>query len=66
MKPTINKLLEMKQNMPEMGLAPKIKLLDHFIDTEMKVVKKAADDEESVNQNWILLDEFFQRMVIEK
>lgn len=66
LKPTINKLLEMKQNMPEMGLAPKIKLLDHFIDTEMKVVKKAADDEESVNQNWILLDEFFQRMVIEK
>ena len=63
---SIDKLLEMKQNMPKMGLAPKIKLLDHFIDTEMEAVKKAADEMESVNQNWTLLDDFFRRMIIGK
>ena len=66
LKPIIDKLLEMKQNIPEMGLAPKIKLLDHFINTEMKAVKKAADEMESVNQNWTLLDDFFRRMIIGK
>ena len=66
LKPIIDKLLEMKQNMPKMGLAPKIKLLDHFIDTEMEAVKKAADEMESVNQNWTLLDDFFRRMIIGK
>ena len=66
LQPIIDKLLEMKQNMPEMGLAPKIKLLDHFIDTEMEAVKKAADEMESVNQNWTLLDDFFRRMIIGK
>ena len=66
LKPIIDKLLEMKQNMPEMGLAPKIKLLDHFINTEMEAVKKAADEMESVNQNWTLLDDFFRRMIIGK
>ena len=63
---SIDKLLEMKQNMPEMGLAPKIKLLDHFINTEMEAVKKVADEMESVNQNWTLLDDFFRRMIIGK
>ena len=62
---TVKKLLEMKQNMPEMGLAPKIKVLDDFIDTELEAIKKAADDEESLNRDWTLLDEFFLRMVKE-
>ena len=62
---TVKKLLEMKQNMPEMGLAPKIKVLDDFIDTELEAIKKAADDEESLDRDWTLLDEFFLRMVKE-
>lgn len=66
LKTIIDNLLKMKQNMPEMGLAPKIKALDEFIDTELQVVKRVADEEESVNQNWSLLNEFFQEMVIEK
>ena len=62
---TVKKLLEMKQNMPEMGLAPKIKVLDDFIDTELEAIKKAADEEESLERDWTLLDEFFLRMVKE-
>ena len=62
---TVKKLLEMKQNMPEMGLAPKIKVLDDFIDTELEAIKKAADGEESLDRDWTLLDEFFLRMVKE-
>ena len=62
---TVKKLLEMKQNMPEMGLAPKIKVLDDFIDTELEAIKKAADDEDALNRDWALLDEFFLRMVKE-
>ena len=62
---TVKKLLEMKQNMPEMGLAPKIKVLDDFIDTELEAIKKAADEEDALNRDWALLDEFFLRMVKE-
>ena len=66
LKTTIDNLLEMKQNMPEMGVAPKIALLDEFIDTEMEAVQKAADEEETVTQEWTLLNEFFWKMVIGK
>lgn len=62
---TVKKLLEMKQNMPEMGLAPKIKVLDDFIDMELEAIKKAADEEDALNRDWALLDEFFLRMVKE-
>ena len=60
----IDNLLDMKQRMPEMGLAPKIKELDDFIDAELEAVKKAADEEESVKRDWDLLNEFFYRQVM--
>ena len=66
LKTIIDNLLEMKQNMPEMGLASKIKVLDEFIDTELVMVKRVADEEESLNLDWSLLDEYFKKMVIEK
>ena len=61
--PTIDKLLEMKKNMPEMGLAPKISVLDEFINTELEAVKQAADVEKSIKTDWKLLDDFFQKVV---
>ena len=60
----IDKLLDMKQKMPEMGLASKIKELDDFIDAELEKVKKAADEEETVKRDWDLLNEFFYRQVM--
>lgn len=65
LRATVENLLEMKQNMPEMGLAPKIRVLDDFIDMELEAVKKAADEEETLNRDWTLLDEFFLKMVKE-
>ena len=62
----IDNLLDMKQRMPEMGLAPKIKELDDFIEQELESVKKAADEEENTKNDWALLDEFFNRMVREE
>lgn len=65
LRSTVENLLEMKQNMPEMGLAPKIRVLDDFIDTELEAIKKAADEEETVSRDWTLLDKFFLKLVME-
>lgn len=59
----IEELLELKQRMPEMGMAPQIKVLDDFIETDLEAVKKAADEEESVKRDWSQLNEFFYRLV---
>ena len=39
----VNELLDKKQKMPEMGLAPKIKELDCFIKKELETIRLAAD-----------------------
>ena len=62
--PTIDKLLEMKRDTPEMGLAPKISVLDDFINDELEAVKQAADVEESTKTDWKVLDDFFQKVVV--
>lgn len=62
----VDNLLDMKQKMPEMGLAPKIKELDEFIEKELKLIKRAADDEEAIKSDWKELDEFFYRLVCGK
>ncbi len=59
----VDELLKMKQNMPEMGLAPRIKRLDDFIEFELEKVKKAADEEESVKNDWALLNDYFYKNV---
>lgn len=45
----IDNLLEMKQQMPEMGFAAKIRELNEYIERELVVVKQAADDEEAIH-----------------
>lgn len=62
----IDGLLEMKQRMPETCLAPKIKELDDFIGVELKIVKKAADEEETVKNDWLVLNDYFYRIVMDK
>lgn len=59
LKDIINHLLDMKQKMPEMGLASKIKEIDEFIETEFEIVKKAADEAESVKNDWKSLNKYF-------
>ena len=54
----------MKQRMPEMGFATKIKELDEFIERELVAVKQAADDEEVLHRSWDLLDDYFYEQVM--
>ena len=42
------------------------KILNVLLLGNPEAVKKAADEMESVNQNWTLLDDFFRRMIIGK
>ncbi|MBP9997314.1 MAG: nucleotidyltransferase domain-containing protein [Lachnospiraceae bacterium] len=44
LRPIVDELLKMKQQMPEMGLAAKVKELDDFINRELQKVKQAADE----------------------
>lgn len=66
LKDIINNLLDMKQKMPEIGLAPKIKELDDFIETELAVIKKAADEAKDVKNEWELLNKYFCETVCER
>ena len=63
LKDIINNLLDMKQKMPEMGLASKIKELDEFIESELEVVKKAADEAENLKNDWEALNNYFNETV---
>lgn len=59
LRETIDGLLEMKKNMPEMGLAPRIIQLDSFIESELENIKRAADEEGTMQNDWTLLNRFF-------
>lgn len=61
----VNELLEMKQIMPEMGMAPKIKILDEFIEKELARIKSAADQADQNRTDWKLLNQFFCDLVKE-
>lgn len=63
-RPIIDNLLEKKQNMPEMGLAPKIKELDDFIKKELKLAKQATDETEAMHCLWERLDSFSNEQVV--
>lgn len=59
LKDIIKHLLDMKQKMSEMGLTSKIKELDEFIEAELEIVKKAADEAENVKNDWGPLNKYF-------
>lgn len=61
---TIQQLLKMKQDTSEMGISSKIPELDEFIDKEFILIKKAADEAESITRDWDLLNKFFYNQVM--
>lgn len=63
LKMKVNELLEMKQIMPEMGIAPKIKQLDDYIDNELMRIKDAANLADTNRTEWKVLNEFFYNQV---
>lgn len=63
LRPIVDRLLEMKRNVSELGTGLKIKELDDYIDKEFVEIKKVADEIEPTKQDWKALDEFFYRVV---
>ncbi len=59
----VDKLLERKKNTKEMGLEPRIKELDAFIDEELISIKEVADKTEVNKKDWNALNEYFIKLV---
>lgn len=57
----MDELLDRKQKMPEMGLAPKIWLLELFIDSELEMIKQAVDQTETDSNTWDTLNRYFMK-----
>lgn len=59
LKPEVEKLLEMKMNMSEMGLAPKIQALNDYIEQSMDEIKVYAEQMQEKERSISLLNDFF-------
>lgn len=62
--PEVNKLLDMKKTLPEMGKAPRIQIINDYIERELREIKVAAEDIEEQAIEWDDLNELFLRMVV--
>lgn len=61
--PEVNRLLNMKKTLPEMGKAPKIQSINEYIERELCEIKVAAEEIEEQVVKWDDLNELFLRMV---
>ena len=62
--PEVNRLLDMKKSLPEMGKAPRIQVINDYIEREPREIKVAAEgiDEQAVE--WDNLNKLFLRVVV--
>lgn len=63
LKPELMRLLELKKTLPEMGMAPKIQILNDYIERVMPEIKSIAERVEDTSPDWAALNELFQRIV---
>lgn len=63
LKAEVDRLVEMKKNLPETELAPKIQIINDYIEREMPRVKMIADDIDDVDKEWEPLNELFRRVM---
>ena len=63
LKPELDRLLELKKSLPEMGMAPKIPVLDVYIQQKMLEIKSLAEEAEGKVSDWDTLNALFLRMV---
>lgn len=64
--PELSRLLEMKKNMPEMGLAPKIEVFNDYIERVMPEIKLLAESQEETSVIWNPLNQLFLRILQEE
>lgn len=63
LKPELMRLLELKKTLPEMGMAPKIQILNDYIERVMPEIKSIAERVEDTSPDWAALNELFLRIV---
>lgn len=63
LKPELERLLELKKTLPEMGRAPKIPVIDAYIQQKLTEIKALAEKVEGKPSEWDSLNELFLRMV---
>lgn len=63
--PELSRLLEMKKNMPEMGLAPKIDVFNDYIERVIPEIKLLAESQEETSVMWNPLNQLFLRILHE-
>ena len=62
--PEVNRLLDMKKTLPEMGKAPRIQIINDYIERELREIKVAAEGIEEQAVEWDGLNKLFLRMVV--
>ena len=63
LRPELNRLLEMKKTLPEMGMAPKVQVFNDYIEKVMPDIKEAAEKIEETEKDWDALNELFLQYV---
>ena len=63
LKTELDRLLELKKTLPEMGMSPKIEVIDSYIQKTLPEIKAQAENIEGKMSEWDALNELFLRMV---
>lgn len=67
MKPTVEKLLEMKMNTSEMGTDKRIDMLNDYIDDQIEQIQQRLDSmDRDLPQDWNRLNDIFLKMLYRK
>lgn len=61
--PELERLLEMKKALPEMGMAPKVQVFNDYIEKMMPEIKEAAEQMEETEKDWKLLNDLFLQFI---
>ena len=62
-RPELNRLLEMKKTLPELGIGEKVPVIDDYIEGMMPKIKALAEGAEDKATEWTALNELFLRMI---
>lgn len=63
LRPELDKLLELKKSMPEMGTAPRIQVFNDYIEKVMPEIKEIAAGIKDNQAEWDMLNELFVRVI---
>ena len=58
--------MDMKKTLPEMGKAPRIQIVNDYVERELRKIKVAAEEIEEQAVEWDDLNKLFLRMVVDK